>query len=106
MFSCFHVPVLAAMLFSLVLKYFSLNKGKKVSVPRQDQMLNLLSLPYEVLSNIVGNLDFDDYYSLGLTCTQLQFLLFEDGICKLVVQVSREVVDVIWFSMMQIRAFS
>jgi len=49
-------------------------------------MLNLLSLPYEVLSNIVGNLDFDDYYSLGLTCTQLQFLLFEDGICKLVVQ--------------------
>jgi hypothetical protein len=94
------------MLFSLVLKCLSLTMGKKISLPRQDQMLNLLSLPYEVLANIVGNIDFDDYYSLGLTCTQLQFLLFEDRICKLVVQVSRDVLDVMWFSTMQLDRIS
>lgn len=50
-------------------------------------MLNLLSLPYETLSNIVESIDLNDYYNLALSCKRLKFLLYEEGICKLVVQV-------------------
>lgn len=49
-------------------------------------MLNLLSLPYEVLSNIVESISFHDYFNLGRSCRQLTFLLEEERICKLVVQ--------------------
>ena len=51
-------------------------------------MFGLVSLPYEVLSNIVGNINFDDVYNLGRTCKELKFLLTEESISKLVVQVS------------------
>jgi hypothetical protein len=51
-------------------------------------MLNLLSLPYDVLTNIVSSISFDDYYNLGCSCKQLSFLLREDRICKLALQVS------------------
>jgi hypothetical protein len=51
-------------------------------------MFGLVSLPYEVLSNIVGNINFDDVWSLGQTCKELSFLLREESICKLIVQVS------------------
>jgi hypothetical protein len=51
-------------------------------------MFGLLSLPYEVLSNIVANINFDDVFNLGRTCKELQFLLTEESICKSIVQVS------------------
>jgi len=51
-------------------------------------MFGLVSLPYEVLSNIVGNINFDDVWSLGQTCKELSFLFREESICKLIVQVS------------------
>lgn len=54
----------------------------------ENQMLSLLSLPYEVLSTIVESISFNDYYNLGLSCRHLSFLLKEEQICKLVVQVS------------------
>lgn len=50
-------------------------------------MLNLISLPYEVLSNIVGSIDFEDLYNLGRTCHGLTYLLTEESICKTIVQV-------------------
>jgi hypothetical protein len=53
----------------------------------KSQMLCLVSLPYEVLSYIVSNIDFDDVFSLGLTCKALKFLLTEESICKSIVQV-------------------
>lgn len=52
-------------------------------------MFGLLAVPYEVLANIVGNLEFDDVFSLGQTCKDFQFLLLEESISKAVVQVSR-----------------
>jgi len=52
-------------------------------------MFGLLSLPYEVLSNIVDNVDFDDVFNIGLTCKALKFLLTEDSICKSIVQVRK-----------------
>jgi hypothetical protein len=51
-------------------------------------MLCLTSLPYEVLSNIVGNINFDDIFNLALTCKHFKYLLTEESICKLIVQVS------------------
>jgi hypothetical protein len=50
-------------------------------------MFGLLSLPYEVLSNVVTNIDFDDVFNLGLSCQGLKFLLKEESICKKIVQV-------------------
>ncbi|KAG4031850.1 hypothetical protein MFRU_008g02050 [Monilinia fructicola] len=54
--------------------------------PRKYLMFNLISLPYEVLSNIITNIDFDDVFNLGLSCQALKYLLAEESICKLVVQ--------------------
>jgi hypothetical protein len=51
-------------------------------------MKGLTTLPYEVLSNIVSNVDFDDVVSLGRTCKAFEFLRIEESICKSVVQVS------------------
>lgn len=51
-------------------------------------MLNLNTLPYEVLSNIVGNINFDDVFSLGLTCKSFKFFLTEESLAKSIVQVS------------------
>lgn len=50
-------------------------------------MKGLISLPYEVLSNIVSNVDFDDVFNLSRACKELQFLHTEESICKAVVQV-------------------
>lgn len=50
-------------------------------------MVRLIHLPYEVLSNIVANVDFDDVFHLGSCCRALSFLLREESICKTVVQV-------------------
>ncbi|ESZ94454.1 hypothetical protein SBOR_5172 [Sclerotinia borealis F-4128] len=49
-------------------------------------MFNLISLPYEVLSNIIANVEFDDVFNLGLSCQALKYLLTEESICKLTVQ--------------------
>ena len=50
-------------------------------------MKGLTTLPYEVLANIVSNVDFDDIVSLGRTCKAFDFLRIEESICKSVVQV-------------------
>ena len=50
-------------------------------------MKGLITLPYEVLSNIVSNVDFDDVISLGRACKVFEFLRIEESICKSVVQV-------------------
>lgn len=52
-------------------------------------MFGLLCVPYEVLANIVGNIDFDDVFNLALTCKELKFLIEEESICKSIVQVSK-----------------
>jgi hypothetical protein len=51
-------------------------------------MFGLISLPYEVLQNIVENISFDDAVSLGRTCKGFAFLQNEERICKAIVQVS------------------
>ena len=50
-------------------------------------MLDLISLPYEVLSNIVDNINFDDVINLGLACKHFKYLLTEESISKSIVQV-------------------
>jgi hypothetical protein len=50
-------------------------------------MKSLITLPYEVLANIVSNVDFDDIVSLGKTCKAFEFLYTEESICKSIVQV-------------------
>ncbi|TVY64190.1 hypothetical protein LSUE1_G008059, partial [Lachnellula suecica] len=49
-------------------------------------MFGLLCVPYEVLANIVGNIDFDDVFNLALSCKELKFLITEESICKSIVQ--------------------
>lgn len=49
-------------------------------------MFDLLSLPYEVLSNIVEHINFDDVFNLGRTCRHFVYLLTEESICKTIVQ--------------------
>ena len=51
-------------------------------------MFGLISLPYEVLQNIVENISFDDAVNLGRTCKGFAFLYTEERICKAIVQVS------------------
>lgn len=51
-------------------------------------MFGLISLPYEVLSNIVENINFDDVFNLGRSCKHFKYLLTEESICKAIVQVS------------------
>jgi hypothetical protein len=51
-------------------------------------MFGLISLPYEVLQNIVENVSFDDVVNLGRTCKGFAFLYTEERICKAIVQVS------------------
>ena len=50
-------------------------------------MQGLIALPYEVLSNIVSNIDFDDVVALARTCKFFQYLHTEESISKTVVQV-------------------
>ena len=50
-------------------------------------MFGLIYLPYEVLANIVGQVDFDDIFSLGLTCKALNYLLTEESIAKVLMEV-------------------
>ena len=50
-------------------------------------MLGLISLPYEVLQNVVDNISFYDAVNLGRTCKGLAFLHTEERICKSIVQV-------------------
>ncbi|TVY29712.1 hypothetical protein LHYA1_G000859 [Lachnellula hyalina] len=52
-------------------------------------MFGLLCVPYEVLANIVGNIDFDDVFNLALVCKELKFIVMEENICKNIVQVSK-----------------
>lgn len=49
-------------------------------------MFGLICLPYEVLANIVSHVDFDDVFSMGLTCKALNYFLTEESICKVIVQ--------------------
>lgn len=51
-------------------------------------MKGLATLPYEVLANIVSNVDFDDVVSLGRSCKFFTYLHTEESICKQIVQVS------------------
>jgi hypothetical protein len=51
-------------------------------------MIGLISLPYEVLSNVVDNISFDDAFNLGRTCKHYRYLLTEESISKTIVQVS------------------
>ncbi|CAG8973681.1 hypothetical protein HYALB_00002247 [Hymenoscyphus albidus] len=48
-------------------------------------MLNLITLPYEVLSNIVGHIDFDDVFSLGLTCKSFTFFITDESLAKSII---------------------
>lgn len=52
-------------------------------------MLNLNTLPYEVLSNIVGNINFDDVWSLSLTCKSFKYFLTEESLAKSILSVSK-----------------
>ena len=52
-------------------------------------MLGLLCLPYEVLANIVENIDFDDVFNLAQVGKGLKFLIIEESISKRIVQVSK-----------------
>jgi hypothetical protein len=65
---------------------------KVLDVPK---MKGLIALPYEVLANIISNVDFDDVVSLGKTCKAFKFLRIEESICKSVVQVREPQVLVI-----------
>ncbi|KAH8591883.1 hypothetical protein B0O99DRAFT_518761 [Bisporella sp. PMI_857] len=49
-------------------------------------MGRLASLPYEVLSNIIKNVDLEDVFNLAITCKGLLFLVQEESICKLTIQ--------------------
>lgn len=51
-------------------------------------MFGLISLPYEVLSNIIDNINFDDAFNLGRSCKHFKYLLTEESISKTIVQVS------------------
>ena len=51
------------------------------------KMGGLITLPYEVLSNIVSNVDFNDVVNLGRSCKFFQYLHTEESISKSVVQV-------------------
>ncbi len=66
--------------------YFFSIQADQILFPR-GLMFGLVTLPYEVLSNIADNLSFDDVFSLGRSCRDFQFLLTEERICKLFVQV-------------------
>jgi hypothetical protein len=50
-------------------------------------MKGLITLPYEVLSNIISNVDFEDVVSLCKTCKTFEFLRNEESISKQVLQV-------------------
>jgi hypothetical protein len=52
-------------------------------------MKGLITLPYEVLANIVSYVDFDGIISLGRVCKFFQYLHTEESISKCIVQVSR-----------------
>lgn len=51
-------------------------------------MLNLIALPYEVISNFISYIDLEDVFNLSLSCQTLRYLLTEESICKFIVQVS------------------
>ena len=68
------------------------NATKVLDVPK---MKGLITLPYEVLSNIVSNVDFDDIASLGRSCKFFQYLHTEESICKYILQVRHRRVLVI-----------
>jgi hypothetical protein len=52
-------------------------------------MFGLITLPYEVLSNIIENISFDDVFHLAQTCKHFKYLLTEESISKSIVQVSK-----------------
>jgi hypothetical protein len=52
-------------------------------------MFCLISLPYEVLSNIIENISFDDVFNLARTCKHFKYLLTEESISKSIIQVSK-----------------
>jgi len=73
----------------LIQKYYYSFQTIHILLPRESVMFGLLCVPYEVLANIVGNIDFDDVFNLALTCKELKFLIEEESICKSIVQVSK-----------------
>lgn len=52
-------------------------------------MFGLITLPYEVLSNVIENISFDDVFNLARTCKHFKYLLTEESISKAIVQVSQ-----------------
>src|SRR6187402_1322318 len=72
----------------LIINFCLSIQKNQILFPRKGLMLGLISLPYEVLSNIAENISFDDVFNLGRTCKAFQFLLTEESICKSFVQVS------------------
>jgi hypothetical protein len=52
-------------------------------------MFGLITLPYEVLSNIIENISFDDVFHLARTCKHFKYLLTEESISKSIVQVGK-----------------
>ena len=59
-------------------------------------MKDLITLPYEVLANIVSNVDFDDIVNLGRVCKFFQYLHTEESISKSIVQVRYRQLLVRW----------
>jgi hypothetical protein len=49
---------------------------------------SLLTLSREVMQVVLKNLSLEDVFHLGLACKKLQYLLTDDKICKLILQVS------------------
>ena len=50
-------------------------------------LIRLITLPYEVLSAIVSNVDFDDIANLARSCRFFQYLHTDERSCKLFLQV-------------------
>ena len=51
------------------------------------RMYGLVTLPRDVIFNIAAFLNSEDVYSLSLVCRELEWVVINESLCKLLVEV-------------------
>lgn len=50
--------------------------------------MSLQNVPPEIVAMVADNLDLDDFYNLSICCKRFSSLIYDQGICRRILQVS------------------
>lgn len=68
---------------------------KHFRLPRYSEMAGLLGVPIEIIFMICGYLDINQLFNFGATCQHLHYILKSESICRVALQVTTFLLDLL-----------